>query len=131
MSIMLILSYVYGLLRGSSLQNIFWIISQTFTSTMVVEKFQTYGVNITGKCIESKNWIWSLNLSLPKFLSLYPKAEGNYPFLSNSVLWKSVFSPAEREEMEQKKWLKLKHEIYSLVFHMLHKSLLLYTFFHI
>ena len=83
--------------------------------------------NALNQKTESGHWICPCQ----KFLSLYPKAEGNYPFLSNSVFWKSVFSPAEREEMEQKKWLKLKHEIYSLVFHMLHKSLLLYTFFHI
>ena len=46
---------------------------------MVVEKFQIYGVKITGKYIcESKNWICSFLLmapskNLPTFLSLIPR----------------------------------------------------------
>ena len=53
-------------------------------STMVVEEFQVYGVKITGKYIyPSKN--------LPQVFIITLQAEGNYPFLPNSVLWRSIF----------------------------------------
>ena len=77
---------------------------------MVAEKFQIYGVKITCKYIcESKNWISSFlvippSKTLPQFFIItHPHpfhAEGNYPFLPNSVFWRSkiYFSPAERGE---------------------------------
>ena len=69
---------------------------------MVAEKFQIYSVKITGKYIcETKNWIYSFlfvprSKTLPQVFIITPQAEGNYPFLPNCVLWRSIFSPAER-----------------------------------
>ena len=70
---------------------------------MVAKKFQIYGVNITGKYIcGSKKWICSVLLmpptkSLPQIFIIMPQAEGNYPFLPNSIFCRSIFSLAERE----------------------------------
>ena len=83
--------------------------------TMFAEKFQIYGIKVTGKYIcESKNWICSFLLmypskTFPQVLLISPQAEGNYKFLLNSVLWKSISSQAEVEGriMEQKKRSKL------------------------
>ena len=64
---------------------------------MVADKFQIYGVKITGKYIcESKSWICSfllmpLSKTLPQFFIIIPQAEGNYPFLPNNVFWRSIF----------------------------------------
>ena len=60
---------------------------------MVVEKFPIYGVKISGKYIcESKNLICSFahvpSKTLPKIFIITlppPQAEGNYPFLPNSI----------------------------------------------
>ena len=69
------------------------------------------GLNIS---MESKNWTCSFSLmlqynTLPQVFIITPQAEGNYPFLSNSVFWRSIFSPAERcgRIMELKKLPKL------------------------
>ena len=76
-------------------------------STMIAEKFQIYSVKITGKYIcESKKKQWNLSIftHASKQISLSPvfistlQAEGNYPFLPNSVFWGSIFSLAEKGE---------------------------------
>ena len=74
---------------------------------MIAEKFQIYSVKITGKYIcESKKKQWNLSIftHASKQISLSPvfistlQAEGNYPFLPNSVFWGSIFSLAEKGE---------------------------------
>ena len=74
-------------------------------STMIAEKFQIYSVKITGKYIcqskkkkESVHFYSCLQPKLsPVFISTL-QAEGNYPFLPNSVFWRSIFSLAEKGE---------------------------------
>ena len=71
-----------------------------------LEKFQIYGVKITGTYIcEPKNWTFPF-LLIPLTL---PQAEGNYPFHPNSIFWRSIFSPAEKEEdYRAEKMIKIK-----------------------
>ena len=69
---------------------------------IVAEKFQIYGVKITGKYIsESKK----LNLFLFAHVSKEnsPQAKGNFPFHPNSIFWKSIFLPAERGRIMEMK----------------------------
>ena len=74
-------------------------------STMIAEKFQIDSVKITGKYIcQSKKKVESVHFYSclqpklsPAFISTL-QAEGNYPFLPNSVFWRSIFSLAEKGE---------------------------------
>ena len=50
---------------------------------------------------ESQNWICSFFLmptskTLPMVFIITPQAEGNYPFLPNSVFWRSIFPEQKR-----------------------------------
>ena len=77
----------------------------------------SYGVKNTGKYIcELKIWIWSFLLMPPsktliQVLIISPEEERNFPFLADNILWRSIFSLAERREsrmiMELKKLPKL------------------------
>ena len=84
-------------------------------STMVVEEFQIYGVEITGKYIcESKNRICSFlpmppNKTLPQVFIISPQADRNYPFLVSRLFWRSIF-PQQKggEEYGVEKITKIK-----------------------
>ena len=93
---------------------LFKIFLQPVYSTMIVEKFWIYGVQVTRKYIcKSKNWICSFLLifivSPHAFLSCSPQVDGNYLFLLNSVFSKSIFPQQKGREniLERKKWQKL------------------------
>ena len=64
---------------------------------MLAEKFQIYSVKITENTfVSQKNWICSFLLMRPgKNLSqvfiIISKADGNCPFLPNSVFWRHFF----------------------------------------
>ena len=64
---------------------------------MLAEKFQIYSVKITANTfVSQKNWICSFLLMRPgKNLSqvfiIISKADGNCPFLPNSVFWRHFF----------------------------------------
>ena len=51
-----------------SLENACWIFSQTFILHLVWEKFQIYGVHISGKCIDSRHFY-----SSPSQLKTFPQ----------------------------------------------------------
>ena len=75
------------------LSRIFEFFPKPVYSTIVAEKFQIYGVRITGKYIcESKNWIYSFLLmptskTLPQVFIIILQTEGNCPFLPNNVFF--------------------------------------------
>ena len=83
---------------------------------MLVEKFEIYGVKITGKNIcELKKWACSFllmppNKSLTQVL-IIPQAEGKYPFPPNNVFWKFIFVlPKTGENYGAEKTNKIKLE---------------------
>ena len=72
-----------------------------------LEKFQIYGVTITGRYIcEPKNGIF-LFLLIPPSNTLHQA--GTYPFHWNSTFWKSIFPPAQSgDDFGAEKMTKIK-----------------------
>ena len=102
---------------GVSLSRIFLdFFPKPVYSTMVAEKFQSYGVKTTDKCIcESKNWIWSF-LLMPSSKTLtwgfyhYLLDRRKLPIPPEERFQKIYFFPAERGgDYGGEKMTKIKH----------------------